>query len=93
MAHAETVVEVVAEAEADVGENRGSSGGVDSDGGGNVCVGGSGGNGGWQWQRQPKQGHDIGVVQQRGWWQRRQEQWQQGWRASNGNVAGLSASS
>jgi hypothetical protein len=47
-AHAERVVEVVAEAEADIGENRGSSGGVDSDGGGNICVGGGGGDGGQQ---------------------------------------------
>ena len=32
-AHAKTVVEVVTEAEADIGNNRGSSGGVDGDGG------------------------------------------------------------
>ncbi len=31
-----------------------------------------------------KTGSHRGVVQQRGWWQRRQEQWRQGWRASNG---------
>jgi hypothetical protein len=36
VAHVETVVAVVAEAEADVAENRGSGGGVDSDGGGNI---------------------------------------------------------
>jgi hypothetical protein len=32
--------DMVAEAEANVGENRGSSGGIDGDGGGNVGVGG-----------------------------------------------------
>ncbi len=55
-AHAETVVAVVANAEANVGENRDSDGGVDSDGGRNIGIGGGGGNGGQGRQRQLKQG-------------------------------------
>jgi hypothetical protein len=55
-AHEETVVAVVAEAEADIGENKDNDGVVDGDGGENVGVGGGSCNGGWRWGRQPKQG-------------------------------------
>ncbi len=55
-AHAETVVAVVAEAEANVGENRDSGGGVDGNGGGKGGASGGSGNCGWQQQRWPKQG-------------------------------------
>ncbi len=44
-AHAEMVAAVVAEAEANISENKGSAGSIDSDGGGNVGVGGIGSNG------------------------------------------------
>ncbi len=43
-AHVETVLGVVAGAEADIGKNRDSSGGVDCDGSGNVGFGGGDGN-------------------------------------------------
>ncbi len=56
-AHAETMVEVVAEAEADVGENRDTRSGIDGECIDNVSIGGGGGgDGGWQWRRMPKQG-------------------------------------
>ncbi len=47
-AHVETEVGVVAEAEANVCENRDSSSGIDGDGGGNIGISGGGVNGGWQ---------------------------------------------
>ncbi len=84
-AHAETAVEVVAEAEADVSENWGSDGGIDSDGGGNNSISGGGSNSGRRRQRRPKQGHDKGVMQWKGWWWWWEEQWQQGWWASDGD--------
>ncbi len=37
----------MAEAEADVGENKDSGGSINGDGGGNIGAGGGGGNGGW----------------------------------------------
>jgi hypothetical protein len=46
--HAETVVAIVAEAEANVSENKDSSGGINGDGGGNVGLGGGRDNCGWQ---------------------------------------------
>jgi hypothetical protein len=45
-AHAEMVAAVVAEAEADISENKGSAGSIDSDSGGNIGVGCIGSNGG-----------------------------------------------
>jgi hypothetical protein len=46
-AHAETVVAVVAEAEANISENRDSGGGIDSDNCGNIGISGGCDDGRW----------------------------------------------
>jgi hypothetical protein len=60
----EMAAAVVAEAEANLGENRGNSGNIDGDGSGNVGISGGGCNGGQQQQQRPKQGQ-----QWQGWQQ------------------------
>jgi hypothetical protein len=45
-AHVDMVAVVVAEAEADIGDNRGSGGGIEDSNGGNVGAGGGGDDGG-----------------------------------------------
>ncbi len=67
---AEMVVSKVADAEANVGENKDSSGGVDGDAGGNIGVSSGSGDGRLQWQWGPKQGQRWQWQQQWLWqWQ------------------------
>ncbi len=55
-AHAEAVVAVVAETDADIGENKDNGSGVDNNGGGNVGVNSGSGDSGWQRRWRLKQG-------------------------------------